>query len=162
MRVRLASYISVLEGYFQGAVFYGHKQKFGLCYARDYVMPTLTVHNTEFGNEGKAITATTWLSAASGFTADMQTYADAYNATQQEGREGMRILTALNLFVKACHAAADVTSFDLSTLTVELFGGEAGDLLGTEAANVGNLIEAAGMPACSLDLDDLDSTIEDV
>lgn len=162
MRVKLASYISVLEGYYQGAVFYGFKEKFGLCYARDYVIPTLTDHNTEFGADAKAVTQTTWGAAAEGFKTDMQTYADAWNLTQQAGREGQRDLTALNIMVKACFAAAAVSSFDLSTLTVDDFGGEIGDLLGTEAPNVGNLITAAGLPACDLDLEDLDSSIESV
>jgi len=159
MRVKLASYIDCLEGHYQGCVFYGYKDKFGLCYGRDYVMPTLTAQNTKFGNEGKAITDTTWNSAAEGFKSDMQTYADAYNETQQPGRESMRDLTALNMFVKACFAAADIGSFDLSTLTVDNFGGESGDLLGTEDPTVGHLIEVASMPSCSLDLDDLNNLI---
>jgi len=45
---------------------------------------------------------------------------------------------------------------------VDNFGGEIGDLLGTEAPNVGNLIEAADMPACGLDLSTLNSSIETV
>ena len=162
MRVKLASYVDHLEGFFQGLVFYGFKQKFGLCYARDYVYPTLTDHNTDFGLQAKAITGTTWNAAAEGFKTDMQTYADAYNQTQTEGREAQRDLTALNLFVKACFESAQVSNFDLSTLTVDIFGGEIGDLLGTQAPNVGNLIDSAGMPACSLDLDDLDSSIESI
>jgi len=160
MRVKLASYINVLEGYFQGLVFYGFKQIYGLCYARDYVIPTLTTQNTTFGQEAKAVTDTTWNAASEGFKADMQTYADAWNETQGVGREGTRDLSALNLFVKACFKVGTLTAFDLSTLTVAKFGGEAGDLLGTEAANVGNLIETALLPACDLDLSDLDSAIE--
>ena len=162
MRVKLASYINVLEGYFQGLVFYGFKQKYGLCYARDYVIPTLTDQNTAFGAQAKAVTDTTWNAASEGFKADMQTYADAWNETQQAGREGTRDLTALNLFVKACFVVGTLTSFDLSTLTVENFGGEAGDLLGTAAPDVGHLITAALLPSCELDLDDLDSSIETV
>ena len=162
MKVKLASYISHLTGYYQGAVFYGYKDKFGVCYARDYVIPTLTTHNTEFGVDAKAVTSTTWMAASEGFQENMQTYADAWNETQQEGREGQRNLTALNLFVKACFAQAELTSFDLSTLTVAKFGGEVGDLLGTEAANVGNLITAAGLPACNLDLSTLNIAIEEV
>ena len=162
MKVHLASYISHLEGFYQGLVFYGYKAKFGLCYARDYVIPELTAQNTAFGNEAKAVTDTTWNAAAEGFKADMQTYADAWNETQQAGREGMRDLTALNLFVRGCFDAATFTAFDLKTLTVAKFGGEAGDLLGTEAANVGNLVETSGMPSCSLDLSTLDSAIEAV
>lgn len=162
MRVKLASYISTLEGYFQGAVFYGYREKFGICYARDYVYPTITAANVAFGTYGKAVTDTTWNAAAEGFKTNMQTYTDAWNETQQEGREGVRDMTSLNLFVKACFAAAEVSAYDLSDLTVDTFGGVIGDLLGTEAPNVGNLITAAGLPTCSLDLDDLDSSIESV
>jgi hypothetical protein len=162
MRVRLPNWISCLENYNQGIVFYGYRQRYGLCYARDYVYPQITSQNVEFGTEGKAVTDTTWNAAAEGFKEDLQTYADAWNATQQAGRESMRDLSALNLFVRGCFAAAESTSFDLSTLTVANFGGEAGDLLGTEAPDVGNLIEAAGMPACGLDLSTLDSSIEAV
>ena len=162
MRIRLPNWISCLENYDQGIVFYGYRQRYGLCYARDYTYPEITSANVEFGTEGKAVTATTWNAAAEGFKADMQTYADAWNATQQPGREPMRDLSALNLFVRGCFAVAKLTAFDLSTLTVANFGGEAGDLLGTEAANVGNLVETAGMPACGLDLSTLDSSIEAV
>jgi len=162
MKVKLASYISHLAGYYQGAVFYGYKEKFGVCYARDYVIPTLTAHNTAFGVDAKAVTSTTWMAAAESFQSDMQTYADAWNETQQEGREGQRNLTALNLFVKACFSQAELTAFDLSTLTIANFGGEVGDLLGIEAANVGNLITAASLPACNLVLSTLNGPIEAV
>ena len=162
MRVRLPNWISCLENYNQGIVFYGYRQRYGLCYARDYVYPEITVHNVEFGAQSKAVTSTTWNAAAEAFKTDMQTYADAWNETQQAGREPMRDLSSLNLFVQGCFAAADVTSFDLSTLTVDNFGGVIGDLLGTELPNVGNLVEAAGMPACGLDLSTLDSSIETV
>lgn len=162
MKVKLASYIAGLEGYFQGAVFYGYREKYGICYARDYVYPTITAANVEFGTFGKAVTDTTWNAAAAGFKTDLQTYADAWNETQQAGQEAQRDLSSMNLFVKACFGAAEVSSFDLSTLTVDLFGGEIGDLLGTESPNVGNLITAAGLPSCSLTLADLDSSIESV
>jgi hypothetical protein len=113
----------------------------------------------QFGLKVKAIVDTTWNNASEGFKADMQTYADAWNATQHPGKEEIRDLSALNLFVRACFAAAESASFDLSTLTVDNFGGEVGDLLGTEAPNTGNLITAAGMPACGLVLSSLDSDI---
>mgnify|MGYP000580828506 CR=1 FL=1 len=48
---------------------------------------------------------------------------------------------------------------DLSTLTVDNFGGEVGDLLGTDAPNVGNLVTAAGLPSCGLDLSALNNPI---
>ena len=160
MIVKLPNWISSLSGWNNGLVFYGFKEKYGLCYSRDYVYPTITTANATFGAEAKAVTATTWNAADSSFIDDMQTYADAYNDTQQDGREASRTLTALNLFVMGCFAAAEAASFDLATLTVAKFGGESGDLLGTEAPNVGNLITAAGMPTCSLTLSTLNAPIE--
>lgn len=160
MIVRLPNWISSLENYNQGLVFGGYQGRYGICWARDYRYPSvITEHNTEFGAQSTAIIGTTWGNASEGFVADMQTYADAYNATQQPGREPVRDLSQLNLFVKACHAAAEVGSFDLSTLTVGNFGGSEGDLLGVLAPNVGNLILAAGMPSCGLDLSTLSSAI---
>jgi len=160
MKVKLPNWISSLSGWNAGLVFYGYKDKYGICYSRDYVMPTLTADNVVFGAQGKAVSQTTWLSADINFREDMQLYADAWNETQQPGREDVRDLTALNLFMKACYLAADVASFDLATLTVGLFGGEVGDLLGTADPDVGNLITAAGLPACELTLADLDNPIE--
>ena len=159
MRVRLPNWISALEGWNNGLVFYGYKEKYGMCYARDYVYPTITTENSEFGADAKAVTDTTWNAADSSFKDNMQLYADAWNETQQAGRELARNLSGLNLFVKACFAAADAASFDLSTLTVDNFGGEVGDLLGTDDPNVGKLITAAGLPSCSLDLATLNSPI---
>jgi hypothetical protein len=78
------------------------------------------------------------------------------------GIELMIPYNALNIFLKACFAAADASSFDITTLTVDNFGGEVGDLLGTEAPNAGNLVTAAGLPDCGLVLADLDSSIETV
>lgn len=152
MKVKLPNWISSLSGWNAGLVFYGYKEKYGLCYARDYVMPTLTADNTAFGAQGKAIAQTTWGSADAGFVADMQTYADAWNETQQPGREDVRDLTALNLFMKACYIVGEETEFDLSTLTSANFGGEVGDLLGTADPNVYQLILAAGLPACDIDI----------
>ena len=160
MIVRLPNWISSLSGWNNGLVFYGYKEKYGICYSRDYVYPTLTANNVTFGIEGKAVSQTTWLAADSSFQEDMQTYADAWDETQQPGRELIRTLTDLNLFVKAVFEASDVAEFDLSTLTVANFGGEIGDLLGTATATVGHLIEASGLPSCGLDLDLLNSPIE--
>ena len=62
--------------------------------------------------------------------------------------------------IKACYAVSEITAFDLTTLTVDNFGGEVSDLLGTEVPNIGNLITVAGMPDCGLDLSILNSPIE--
>jgi len=160
MKVSLPNWISSFSGWNNGLVFFGYQDRYGICYARDYVYPTITSANTTFGAEAKAVTDTTWNAADVSFVADMQTYADAWNETQMAGRELSRDLTAINLFVKACFAAADEASFDLSTLTVANFGGEAGDLLGTEDPDVGHLVAAALMPSCGLTLSTLNSPIE--
>lgn len=160
MQVVLPNWISSLKNYDQGLVFYGYRQRYGLCYARDYKYPLLNAHNSQFGLEARAVTSTTWNSASEGFKADMATYASAWNSTQQPGREPVRDLSSLNLFVRACFAAAESSVFDLSTLTVSNFGGTAGDLLGENPPNVGNLVTAAGMPSCGLDLSTLNTSIE--
>jgi len=103
----------------------------------------------------------TWKDAAEGFVTDIITYTLAWNETQLDGRTQIPY-NKLNIFLKACFATAKITAFDISTLTVDNFGGEIGDLLGTEAPNVGNLITAADMPACGLDLSTLNSSIETV
>ena len=84
MRVRLPNWISTLEGYNDGLVFFGYRERYGLCYSRDYVYPTITSHNAAFGAEGKAVADTTWNAADSSFKADMQLYADVWNETQQQ------------------------------------------------------------------------------
>jgi len=159
MKVSLPTWISSLSGWNNGLVFYGYKDKYGLCYSRDYVYPTLTINNTNFGSRGKAVSDTTWKEASLGFIADSKIYAAAWNLTQSEGRETMRDLTGLNCFVKAVFSAAKVTGFNLSTLTVDKCGGSAGNLLGATICTFGNLITAASMPACGLTLADLDTDI---
>ncbi len=67
MKVSLPSWIASLSGWNNGLVFYGYKDKYGLCYSRDYVYPTLTVNNTNFGTRGKAVSDTTWKEASLGF-----------------------------------------------------------------------------------------------
>jgi len=159
MKVKLPNWISSFSGWNNGLVFFGYKERYGICYARDYVYPTITVNNTGFGLKSKAVTDTTWNLADVSFKDDMQTYADAWNLTQMEGRELSRDLTAINLFVKAVFAAAEAASFDLSTLTAATFGGDVGDLLGSIDPNVGNLITEAELPNCGLVLSTLSSPI---
>ena len=159
MRAKLANWVSAFEGWNEGLVFYGFHGDYGLCYTRPYKYPQLTAHNVEFGIEARAITDTTWNAADVSFKDDMDLYADGWNLTQKPGHEPTRDINALCLFVKGCFAAAEAASFDLNTLTVSNFGGVIGDLLGTEAPNVGNLIIAAGMPSCGLDLATLNNPI---
>ncbi len=159
MKVRLPNWISSFSGWNNGLVFFGYQERYGICYARDYVYPTITTANTAFGVKAKAVTDTTWNAADSSFIADMQLYANAWNETQMAGRELSRDLTAINLFVKACFAAAEAVSYDLDDLTVATFGGEVGDLLGTEDPDVGNLVTQAVLPSCGLDLATLSSPI---
>jgi hypothetical protein len=158
MKVTLPNWITGLSGENDGLVFYGYKSRSGMCYSRDWVMPTLTANNTAFGVKGNAISHNTWPNCDSSFRDDLQTYVDAWNLTQLDGRTDQDY-SAINIFMKACYAAATANSFDVSTLTVAKFGGTVGDLLGTEDPNVGNLIVAAIMPACGLDLTTLTNPI---
>jgi hypothetical protein len=92
------------------------------------------------------------------FISDLVLYTEAWNATQLDGRSQIP-LNRLNIFLKACFPAATAAGFDISTLTVSNFGGTVGDLLGTLAPNVGNLIISAGMSACGLDMATLNNPI---
>ena len=140
-------------------VAYGWKD-LDVTFLRAYFVPDNPEGEAVFASKTTAV-IDTWKTASDGFITDLITYTLAWNETQLDGRTQIPY-NKLNIFLKASFAAAKVTSFDISTLTVDKFGGEAGDLLGTEAPNVGNLVEAAGMPACGLDLSTLNSSIETV
>ena len=140
-------------------VAYGWKD-LAVTFLRAYFVPENPEGEAEFASKTTAV-IDTWKDAAEGFVNDIITYTQAWNETQRDSRTQVPY-NKLNIFLKGCFAAAKVTTFDISTLTVDKFGGEAGDLLGTEAPNVGNLVEAAGMPACGLDLSTLNSSIESV
>jgi hypothetical protein len=158
MKVYLHDGIKALKGRKDGMVYYGFKNIAGLCFARIYVYPTITEHNVKFGAQAGNV-AKTWKETNAGFKYDMQIYVDAWNEMQHCECEPKADLNAINLFVKGCFAVAKKASFDLSTLTVKNFGGKPGDLMGTTAPNAGNLIAAAGMPACGLDLTTLTNPI---
>ncbi|MCF7911828.1 MAG: hypothetical protein K9M99_04835 [Candidatus Cloacimonetes bacterium] len=162
MRVRPSVLYQYFSGYVDGMVFSPYKDRFGINSLKKYKYPEeLTDQNAIFGAQCKAV-AGTWTDASEGFQQDMATYEVAWNNTQHVGKLESRDVCDYALFMAACFAVADLTEFDLSTLTVDNFGGEAGDLLGTADPNVGNLIIAAGMPACGLDLSTLNNSIETV
>ena len=137
-------------------VAYGWKD-LEVTFLRDYFNPDNPAGKAAFAAKSIAVIAT-YTAADVSFMDNMQTYTEAWNLTQLDGRTQIP-RNKLNIFVKACFAAAEAASFDISTLTVDNFGGEVGDLLGTEAPNVGNLIKAAGLPACGLELTTLNSPI---
>jgi hypothetical protein len=140
-------------------VAYGWKD-LDVTFLREYVVPVNPAGQAAFASKTGAV-IDTYKNASEGFLNDLATYKEAYNETQLDSRTQIPY-NALNIFLKACFAAADASSFDITTLTVDNFGGEVGDLLGTEAPNVGNLVTAAGLPDCGLVLADLDSSIETV
>ncbi|MDP8321896.1 MAG: hypothetical protein RAO94_06060 [Candidatus Stygibacter australis] len=129
-------------------------------FLRAYFVPDNPEGEAAFASKTTAV-IDTWKDAAEGFVTDIITYTLAWNETQLDGRTQIPY-NKLNIFLKACFATAKITAFDITTLTVDNFGGVIGDLLGTEAPNVGNLITAADMPACGLDLSTLNSSIETV
>ena len=126
-------------------------------FLRDYTIPDNPEGQAAFASKTVPVVSS-WTNADSAFKDDIITYTEAYNATQLDGRTQIP-LNKLNIFMKAVFPAAEANSFDLSTLTVNNFGGEIGDLLGTEEPNVGNLIETAGLPDCGLDLSTLNNPI---
>ena len=159
MKGRPSDWMQYYSGYNDGLVFMNYKNRYGLATIKKYMYPTvITSHNVSWGSQCQGAIST-WKNADTSFQSDMQLYAHAWNETQQVGKLPERDVSGFNLFMKGCFAAAETASFDLSTLTVNNFGGEVGDLLGTAAPNVGNLIIAAGLPSCGLDLATLNNPI---
>ena len=156
MKATLKSPYRTVTGRDGEKVAYGWKD-LEVTFLRDYVVPDNPEGQASFASKTTPIFST-WSAADSAFIDDIVTYTEAYNATQLDGRTQIP-LNKLNIFVKAVFPAAEANSFDLSTLTVNNFGGEIGDLLGTEEPNVGNLIETAGLPDCGLDLSTLNNPI---
>jgi hypothetical protein len=159
MKAKLITPYRTVTGRDNEKVAYGWKD-LQITFLREYFVPDNPEGEEAFASKTTAV-VDTWKDASEGFVNDIITYTQAWNETQLDGRTQIPY-NKLNIFLKACFAVAKLTAFDISTLTVANFGGEAGDLLGTEDPNVGNLIEAAGMPACGLDLSTLDSSIEAV
>ena len=126
-------------------------------FLRDYFVPENPTGQAAFASKTGAV-IDTYKDASEGFLNDLATYKEAWNETQLNGRSQLPY-NPLNVFLKACFAAAEIGSFDISTLTVDNFGGEAGDLLGTMSPTIGNLIEYAELPDCGLDLSTLSSLI---
>lgn len=159
MKAQLVTPYRTVTGRDEEKVAYGWKGLF-VTFLRQHFLPDNPEGEAAFASKTTAV-INTWKDVAEGFASDVITYTLAWNETQLDGRSQIPY-NRLNIFLKACFATAKISEFDISTLTVSNFGGEVGDLLGTEAPTVGNLITAAGMPACGLDLSDLDSPIEAV
>ena len=151
MKIKLPEWVKAKAGRDGDLVYYGNKNIEGVCYARQYVYPTLTEHHRDFGSKVGSV-ANTWNEADAGFKADMKIFADAWNETHRSVTEPKQNLTGMNLFIKGCFAVAKAASFDLNKLSVDNFGGKAGDLLGTATPNAGNFIKAAGLTDCGIDL----------
>ena len=156
MKVTLKTPYRTVTGRDGEKVAYGWKD-LEVTFLRDYFVPDNPVAQAAFAAKSTAVIST-YSAADVSFMDNMQTYTDAWNLTQLDGRTQIP-RNKLNIFVKACYAAAEAASFDISTLTVDNFGGEVGDMMGTEAPNVGNLVTQAGLPACGLDLETLNSPI---
>ena len=156
MKVTLKTPYRTVTGRDGEKVAYGWKD-LEVTFLRDYFVPDNPVAQAAFAAKSIAVIST-YSAADSSFMADMQIYTDAWNLTQLDGRTQIP-RNKLNIFVKACYAAAEVISFDISTLTVSNFGGTVSDLLGTDSPNVGNLIIQGGLPACGIDLETLNSPI---
>jgi len=156
MKVTLKTPYRTVTGRDGEKVAYGWKD-LEITFLRDYFVPENPEGEATFTSKTTPVIAT-YSAADSSFIENLVLYTEAWNSTQLDGRSQIP-LNKLNVFLKACFPAAKAASFDISTLTVNNFGGEIGDMLGTDAPNVGNLITAAGLPACGLDLATLNSPI---
>jgi len=159
MKLKFAKGFKPVKGRIGSIVISGYKGKEGLYVAKRYIYPELTKHNAEFGEIARAIAKKTWKAASAGFKSDMQLYTEAWNVSPRDDDEPGHNITVFNVFNKACYAVAEANGFDLRNLTIDSFGGEEGDLLGTMDPNVGNLVKAAGFSDCGVELAELESLI---
>jgi len=93
--------------------------------------------------------------ADSAFITDLENYAKQYN--QQIVDDHELPVTKYALFVKACFAAAEANSFDISTLTASNFGT---GLLGGDSDTTYYLITNAEMPILGFVATDLANELE--
>lgn len=156
MKAKLVTPYRTVTGRDGEKVAYGWKG-LDVTFLRQHFIPDNPEGEAVFASKTTAV-IDTWKDASEGFINDIITYTQAWNETQLDGRSQIPY-NKLNIFLKACFAAAKANSFDISTLTVDNFGGELGDLLSTEDPNVGNLIETANLPDCGLDLSTLNTSI---
>ena len=134
-----------------------HRDGKTVTHARAHVIPDNDAGQAAFAAKVAAVVST-YKAADAGFITDLATYVDEYN--MQIVGDNQLPLSKYSVFIKACFLAAEANSFDITTLTVGLFGGSEGDLLGTDAADVFHLMDNAGMPALGFVAADLDADIE--
>ena len=128
-----------------------------ITHARSYIRPDNDAGQAAFAEKVLAVVST-YKAADAAFVTDLATYVTAYNEQIVDDHE--LPLSKYAIFVKACFAAAEANSFDITTLTVALFGGTAGDLLEALPADVFNLMTTAGLPGLGFIATDLEADIE--
>lgn len=136
-----------------------HRQGKIITHARAYIRPDNDAGQAAFAEKVLAVVST-YKAADAAFVTDLDTYVTVYN--QQVVDDHELPLSKYAIFIKACFAAAEATSFDITTLTVALFGGTLGDLLGEDAADVFHLMATAGLPGLGFVAADLNSDIEGI
>ncbi|RLC50849.1 MAG: hypothetical protein DRI23_05625 [Candidatus Cloacimonadota bacterium] len=131
-----------------------HREGKTITHARSYVRPDNVAQQDAFKAKLAAIVATYRL-ADSAFITDLENYSKQYN--QQIVDDHELPVTKYALFVKACFAAADANSFDISTLTAANFGT---GLLDGDSDTTYYLITNAGMPILGFVSTDLASELD--
>ena len=160
MRVVTDPTIQGMSGRFpKSRLVMNHRDGKIITHARSYVRPVNVAGQAALTEKILAVVGT-FKNADAAFVTDLKTYVDAYNEQIVDDHE--LPLSKYSIFVKACFLAAEANSFDITTLTVALFGGTIGDLLGELAADVYHLMDTAGMPGLGFVAVDLDADIEGV
>ena len=117
-----------------------HREGKTITHARSYVVPDNATQTALFTERIQAVIAC-YAGSESGFVEDLAKYVAQYN--QQIVGDDKLPLSKYSIFIKACFAAAEETSFDIATLTVANF--ESG-LLDAAGDTVIDLITTASLP----------------
>ena len=158
MRVVTDPTIQGMSGRFpKSRLVMNHREGKLITHARSYIRPVNEAGQAAFKEKILAVVGT-FNAADEAFVTDLTTYVDSYNEQIVDDHE--LPLSKYSIFVKACFLAAEEQEFDITTLTVDNFGGTEGDLLETLSPTVFNLIDTANLPHMGYVAADLDGTID--
>ncbi|MCF7920572.1 MAG: hypothetical protein K9N06_11730 [Candidatus Cloacimonetes bacterium] len=117
MKVTLKTPYRTVTGRDGEKVAYGWKD-LEITFLRDYFVPVNPAGEAAFTAKSTAV-IDTWKDADASFISDIVTYTAAWNETQLDGRSQIPY-NKLNIFVKACYAAAEAASFDIKHCVINI------------------------------------------
>jgi len=130
-----------------------HREGKTITHARSYVRPSNLEQQEAFKAKIQAVVGC-YREADALFVGDLADYVKQYNQ-QIVDDDGLPV-TKYAIYVKACFAAAEANSFDITTLTAANFGT---GLLDGDTETVYNLVSNADLPLLGFEAADLNNVL---